>query len=112
MIVLPSYSTYTKAINKEKQWTGSLFRNKTKAKDGFIDEFIFLEKLNGQLDSRFMSGTGYASHCFNYIHQNPEEADLVSKATDWVYSSARDYASLRRGTLCNLKLGRELILSL
>ncbi|MEO5582002.1 MAG: hypothetical protein ABIR66_04880 [Saprospiraceae bacterium] len=41
---------YTKAINKEKEWTGSLFRKECKAKDGWIDEFITVSKSKGQLD--------------------------------------------------------------
>lgn len=104
--------SYTRSINKQQGWTGSLFRNKCKAKDGWIDEFITLRKPNGQLDSRFRVGTGYGHHCFKYIHQNPEDANLVTKATCWLYSSAKDYAGLRNGTLCNLALGRALITSL
>ena len=32
--------SYTDALNKEKNWSGSIFRKKCKAKDGWIDEFV------------------------------------------------------------------------
>ena len=31
----------------------------------------------------------------NYLHQNPVEAEIVSRAEDYVHSSARDYAEER-----------------
>ena len=100
---------YARAINKEMGWTGSVFRRKFKAKDGWIDEFVTLRKPDGRLDSRFMPGTGYAYKCFCYIHDNPKEAGLVNTKEGWAYSSARDYAGLRKGTLCNLEMGRDLV---
>lgn len=100
---------YARAINEEKGWTGSVFRKECKSKDGWIDEFITLNKPDGKLDSRFLPGNGYAYQCLCYIHDNPEKAGLVKSNKEWLYSSARDYASLRKGTLCNLRLGRELM---
>lgn len=101
--------SYTRAIGKANDRDGSLFRDQTKAKDGWINEVITVRRLNGQLDNRFMPGTGYTHSCFEYIHENPVRAGLVKKATDWIYSSARDYVGLRNGTLCDLELGRKLI---
>ncbi len=101
--------SYARAINKQLGRTGSLFRKECKAKDGWINEFVTLEKRNGQEDYRFLSGTNYGLYCFNYIHYNPVEADMVKLITGYPYSSAKDYACLRNGTLCNLNLGRELM---
>ena len=100
--------SYTKAINKEKNWSGSLFRKSCKAKDGWIDELITLEKKDGKLDPRFFIGNDYAYQCICYIHDNPKQAHLVRNATDWAYSSAKEYAGLRGGNLCNLEMGREI----
>lgn len=100
---------YTRAINKEKDWTGSLFRKKCKAKDGWEEGFITLRKATGKLDHRFMPGTDYAYTCFCYLHDNARKAGLVRNNEDWIYSSARDYANLRKGTLCNLEIGRRII---
>ncbi|HEX7356632.1 MAG TPA: hypothetical protein VF270_02850, partial [Ignavibacteriaceae bacterium] len=36
-----------------------------------------------------------------YIHQNPLRRQLVNKIEDWEFSSYRDYAGLRTGTLVN-----------
>ncbi len=98
---------YTRAINREKGWTGSLFRGTCKAKDGWIDEFITLN-LRRNTDTRFALGNDYSFHCFDYIHKNPVDAGLVNKAIDYPWSSAKDYAGLRKGTLCNLELGRRI----
>lgn len=76
-------SSYAQAINKQEGRTGSLFRQKTKAK--------LLEVQDGQ----------YPVLCFHYIHQNPLRAKLVKKIEDWEFSSFRDYIGLRNGTLCD-----------
>ncbi len=100
---------HTRAINKEKGWTGSLFRGDCKARDGWMDEFITLRKMDGRLNYRFVPGTDYSYTCFCYIHENPEEAGLVKAAVDWPYSSARDYAGLRRGSLCKVEFGKRIL---
>ncbi len=101
--------SYTRAINKQQGWSGSLFRGECKAKDGWIDEFVTVTSKKGKQDNRFLPGTNYASECLSYIHNNPVEAGLVVVPEDWQFSSAKDYAGLRQGTLCNLALGKELI---
>ncbi|MEM9846548.1 MAG: hypothetical protein AAF847_01570 [Bacteroidota bacterium] len=101
---------YGRAINREhkdEKWSGRLFENNCQAKDGWIDEFVTLEK-KGKNDYRFTKEGDYAYQCFCYIHENAVAAGLASKTTDYPWSSARDYAGLRAGTLCNLKMGRQL----
>jgi putative transposase len=51
----------------------------------------------------------YAVICFNYIHQNPVMAGIVSKMEDWEFSSFRDFAGFRNGSLVNKKLAFEYI---
>ena len=100
-------SSYTKAINKKYNKSGSLFRSQTKAKNGWIDEFV---TVNGKYKKQFFSlDNTYAMECFDYIYHNPVKAKLVKQPTDWIYSSALDYAGLRNGTLCNQKMARELL---
>jgi putative transposase len=92
-------SSYTRAINKQEGRRGSLFRPKTKSKSGIIDGFI---TINGQHKNLFFKpDNNYAATCFHYIHQNPVKANLSTTPEDWRYSSARDFAGLRNGTLCN-----------
>jgi REP element-mobilizing transposase RayT len=85
-------SSYTKAINREQRRTGSLFQQKTKAKP-----------LTGD------ANTDYPFVCFHYIHQNPLRARLVAQLEDWEFSSFRDYAGLRGGTLANKALACQFI---
>lgn len=99
--------SYTHSLNKEKGWSGSLFRKRCKAKDGWIDEFITVTK-NGKDDFRFLPGNDYGYQCFCYIHNNPVKAKIVKISSDYKWSSARDYTGLRDGNLCSLELGRQM----
>lgn len=86
-------SSYTKAINNRYGRSGSLFRQKTKAKDLSVQE-------HQKMDT--------AVNCFFYIHQNPLKAGLVTKMENWSFSSFKDYAGLRNGDLCNKELARDI----
>jgi len=88
-------SSYTKAINVQENRTGSLFQQNSKAK--------CLTALSNY------KSNNYGLVCFNYIHQNPLNAGLVSKMEDWEFSSFRDYAGTRNGTMCNKNLAFELL---
>jgi putative transposase len=96
--------SYTRAVNNSRNDSGSLFRQETKAKNGDRDHFI---TLCGS-DELFFGGGQYEVICFHYIHRNAVEARLVVKMEDWEFSSARDYAGLRNGTLCNQELAKAL----
>lgn len=84
-------SSYTQAINKQNDTTGSLFQQNTKAK----------------LISK--SSNLYDRICLHYIHQNPLKAKLANKMEDWEYSSFKDYSDLRNGTLINKKLAIQIL---
>lgn len=101
--------TYCQAINKERKTSGNIFRQHCKAKDGWINEFVTVKKRNKKIDHRFLPGNDYAYQCFNYIHNNPKKAGMVKNATEWLFSSARDYAGLRNGNLCNLEIGKSIL---
>lgn len=88
-------SSYTKAINLQEQRTGSLFQQNSKAK-------CLSSETNRQFDN-------YALVCFNYTHKNPLNAGLVDKLEDWEFSSFRDYAGIRNGTLCRKEIAYDLI---
>jgi putative transposase len=93
-------SGYTKAINKQEGRTGALFRARTKQKECFNEGLIGINE---------QDKLGYTLNCFHYIHQNPVAARLVRNSTDWVYSSAKGYAQIRNGTLCQQNLANQLI---
>ncbi len=104
--------SYTRAINKQENFSGKLFREKTKAEcinchKGITPSFIMqnaVTRINYQ-----HSENQYPQTCFNYIHQNPVKAKLVKDAVDWEFSSAVDYANLRNGKLANKDVARKYI---
>ena len=83
-----NYATY---FNKHYERSGSLFRQKTKAKS----------LTEGDIHYGFIA--------FHYIHQNPLKAGLVTRMESWLYSSFADYMKLRHGTLCDQELAFQLI---
>lgn len=84
-------STYAQYINKQQLRTGSLFKQKAQSK------------------SMSEGDKHYEYYAFHYIHQNPVRANLMSSLADWQYSSYRDYAGLRMGTICDQELTYSLI---
>ncbi|MBC7935488.1 MAG: transposase [Rhizobacter sp.] len=85
-------SEYAQHYNGANNRSGSLFRQKTKAKD--LSE-------SDNMDA--------ALFCFNYIHNNASAAGLVEMSKDWNFCSLRDYLGLRNGTLCNKNLAFKLL---
>jgi hypothetical protein len=84
-------SNYAQYFNKRNNRSGSLFRQKTKAKN--LSE----------------GNQNYGFTAFQYIHQNPFKAGLVTKIENWIYSPFIDYLGLRKGTICDQQLAFELI---
>ena len=84
-------SNYALYFNRQFERSGSLFRQRTKAKsitDG--DEH-------------------YGFIAFHYIHQNPLVAGMVLRMEQWPYSSFSDYMNLRYETLCDKELAYKII---
>lgn len=95
--------TYAKAINHQQGNIGHLFGGTCHLKPGWEPEDNALDL------GSFFFGSPYLATCFHYIHNNfPSNRGFI-QATDWEYSSAREYAGLRNGTLCNLSLGRAIL---
>jgi len=88
-------SGYARIFNNQNDRSGSVFRQKTKAKC-LSDIKITPDRAYVQRD--------YFINCFHYIHQNPLVAELVSRFENWEYSSFKDYAGLRDGKLCQKDL--------
>lgn len=90
-------SSYTQAVNKQRNRRGSLFQQKTKCK------FICPAQnaLVGQSEN-------YLINCIHYVHQNALRANLVKALLDWRYSSFPEFYSPREGMLCNMELFQNL----
>jgi putative transposase len=104
--------SYTRAINKQESFSGKLFREATKAEclnpeSGITPSFIKLNGITTVIQSE--PEEQYPQICFNYIHNNPVKAKLVKDATSWEFSSAKDYAELRQGTLINKEKAKEFV---
>lgn len=105
-------SSYTQAINKQQNKSGSIFRNNFKAEN--------LTDISGITPSYYDTMFGasmrvdipekeYPQVCFEYIHNNPVRAGLVNHPSEWEFSSYNDYYSGRTGKLINRELAKEFI---
>jgi len=102
--------SYTRAIHKQKNLTGSLFRKNTKAQcvtcpDGLSPSWFLENGVTAYINT--LPSDDYPQVCFNYIHQNPVKAGFVKNITDWEFSLVRDYVGIRNGELVNKKLAKE-----
>jgi putative transposase len=79
-------SSYTQGFNKQETRVGSLFQPRTKSKHLDVE---------------------HAFNCFNYIHENPVKAHLVTGIDEWPYSSIHEYLETKVG-LCNKALAAKL----
>ncbi len=103
---------YTKAINKQQNRTGKLFREATKAECINCPNGVTPSFYNTEFETKVLTNQPekqYPQICFEYIHQNPVKAGLVKTETEWEFSSAQDYAGIRNGTLVNKKIAQEYI---
>ena len=97
-------SSYSQAVNKQQNRTGSLFRNNTKAECiNACNEITpsFFNTTNGVLINRHFTEDEYPKVCFDYIHNNPVKAGFVKLPEEWEFSSFRDVYGLRNGNLIN-----------
>lgn len=107
--------SYTRAINKQNDSSGSLFRQKTKADCITNPQEVSPSYYNlsfGTLIRLHDPDKEYPQACFNYIHINPVKAKLVKNAEDWEFSSYPDIRGLRDGQLINRERIAEFELTL
>lgn len=88
-------SGYARIFNARYSQTGSVFRQKTKAK--------CLSEIKIKPNSSILI-QDYYINCFHYIHQNPLRAKLTPNLEGWDFSSFTDHAGIRAGTLCEKEL--------
>jgi putative transposase len=106
-----SLASYTRAINIQEGFTGSLFRKNTKGiclNDNSLTLKAWVESLGITIINRDIPENQYTKQCFDYIHQNPVKAGLVKKPEEWEFSSYKDVIGIRNGKLINRNLIREL----
>ena len=94
-------SGYTRIINKRDGRSGSIFRQRTQARQ--LDYSV-----NPRLSD--FSRSQDLLNCFLYIHRNPLKAGLVNDLSRWPHSSYAEYAGIRRFSLVNVSMAAELAL--
>ena len=102
--------SYARAVNKQEQRVGALFREETKAECLTSAEGItpsFYNTPSGTLINISDPEKEYPQICFDYIHFNPVSAGLTHTPEEWEFSSFRDYCGMRDGHLINRERAAE-----
>lgn len=86
--------SYTRSMQHQENFTGSLFQQKTKAKE-------LTEVGNDTIN--------YLALCVYYVHLNPLNAKIVKNLGEWRFSSYLDYVGSGNGAFCNKALLYSLI---
>ena len=86
-------ASYTRAINKQRNRRGSLFRKETKAvclsrSDGISPSWYTIQGITSIHVPDTMHEYPYI--CYRYILYNPVHAGLVNDAMEWEFSSFRE----------------------
>ncbi|WP_415060956.1 transposase [Flavobacterium sp.] len=82
--------SYTRAINIQEKFSGSLFRKETKAICLNDNDILSPNYYNTEFGTEInlkSAEINYPNICFNYILQNPVKAGFVTKEEDWGFSS-------------------------
>ena len=102
--------SYTRAINKQENFSGKLFREKTKASCVNCHKLIKTPSWASNNNMfNLLAEKQYSQVCFDYIHQNPVKAGLVENEEEYEFSSARIFANLKNDELVNKKVAFEYI---
>ncbi len=102
--------SYTRAINKQENRSGSLFKLHTKAEclTKAVDVTpSFFDTSCGTIINIPNPEKEYPKVCFNYIHNNPVKAGLVDNPGDWEFSSYKAYYGSGEATLINIARAKE-----
>ena len=93
-------SGYAQSYNKMYGRSGSLFRQKTKAKPTG----------NINIETGLLIEPSYTRNCFDYVHLNPVEANFVNHPSEWQFTSYHEYGGWTNGdNICNVELGLRLL---
>lgn len=102
-------ASYTRAIQKQENISGSLFRQKTKAICLTKNDVLSPSYLNtsfGTLININTPQSRYPKICFDYIHDNPVKAKLVEHVENWKFSSIHEFNGNGVFELVNLEMAK------
>ena len=75
------FNGYSQAINKQENRTGTIFEGRAKNKE--------------------ISNERHLMHLIRYIHFNPVQAKIITKAEEWEFSDYSDWIGIRKSKLFN-----------
>lgn len=78
------FNGYSQAINKQENRKGTIFEGRARNKE--------------------ITNESHLMHLIRYIHYNPVQAGLVSKAEKWEFSNYPDWIGIRKNKLFNNRL--------
>jgi putative transposase len=102
--------SYTRAINKQQNRSGNLFREETKALClNKIDKNTSLWYVSNGINvmNAYIPEKQYLNVCFNYIALNPVKDGLVENYGDWEFSSFSSKHITYNTKLINIKRIKE-----
>jgi putative transposase len=104
--------SYARAINKQENMSGSLFRKETKAKcltcSDLKEPNYFNTKFGIKINS-LNQRRQYPQICFNYIHHNPIDSGIAHKLEDWEFSSIHEYRNPTIISLVNIERAKQFV---
>jgi len=98
--------SYTSAINKQENRSGSIFRQHTKSKIVKSSQQFLDPESNAVID--IPEYANYFETCLHYIHNNPVRTGLVNKPSEWKYSSCSSFLHAHKNTFCKISLAKQL----
>lgn len=94
-------SSYAQAINKQEGQSGSLFRQKTKAK------CVTQPDPGPEPVKGIRLPFDHPTRVLHYIHTNPVRSGLVKNPEDWPFSSFREHQRIKQISFCNPERVKE-----
>lgn len=102
--------SYSRAINRQQRYTGSLFQQGTKAlclDDPTTSTYSFYYK-NSVINPNSLPEIDLTTNCMKYIHSKPVKSGLVFQPSDWLYTSYKSYVESTKDGLITINIGTEI----
>ncbi|NVO21091.1 MAG: hypothetical protein HXX13_15420 [Bacteroidetes bacterium] len=102
--------SYTRAINKQENRSGALFREETKAiclNDSKVLKDTWYTENGSTIIKVEIPEFQYPQICFDYIHNNPVRSGIVNSPEKWQHSSFSEIVNSKKDSVVNLDLVKE-----
>ena len=102
--------SYSRSINRQQRFTGSLFQQGTKALclDDSTESAYSFYFSKAAINPDIIFDIDLIAYCMRYIHFRPVRAGLAYEVTDWPYSSFGTYFNSKTDSLLSINQGIEI----